>query len=154
MADEKDAAAQAAPTGHAPDMAEKHDGLEGADGQPPKPQKTDTGGSKKKGPEGGFDDTPVPRAPPGYTVKFTFHRANNLPLADINTLSADPFIMAQLTTALPTRHKEDPPLGIRTPTVRQNTNPVWNCEWIVANVPSSGFRLKCRIYDEDPADHD
>lgn len=121
---------------------------------PPKPKKTGTGGSKKKDPEGGFDDTPIPRAPPGYTVKFTFHRANNLPLADINTLSADPFIMAELSTGLPTRHKEDPPLRIRTPTVRQNTNPVWNCEWIVANVPASGFKLKCRIYDEDPADHD
>ncbi|KAL5121848.1 hypothetical protein ACEQ8H_000063 [Pleosporales sp. CAS-2024a] len=118
------------------------------------PQKPSTGGSKKKGPEGGFDDTPVPRAPPGYTVRFTFHRAHNLPLADINTLSADPFIVAELTTALPKRHQEDPPLVLRTPTVRQNTNPVWDCEWVVANVPASGFTLKCRIYDEDPADHD
>jgi hypothetical protein len=141
--------------GHATDAQnEKHDSPVGANQEPPKPQKTDTGGSKKKGPEGGFDDTPVPRAPPGYTVKFTFHRANNLPLADINTLSADPFIMAELTTNLPKRHQEDPPLMLRTPTVRQNTNPVWNCEWIVANVPASGFKLKCRIYDEDPADHD
>lgn len=132
-----------------------HDDLDGTGGGlPPTPRKTDTGGSKKKGPEGGFDETPIPRAPPGWTVKFTFHGASNLPLADINTLSADPFIIAQLTTALPTRHKEDPPLRMRTPTVRQNTNPQWNCEWIVANVPSSGFRLKCRIYDEDPADHD
>jgi hypothetical protein len=94
------------------------------------------------------------REQPGYTVKFTFHRANNLPLADINTLSADPFILAELTTALPNRHKEDPPLTLRTRTVRQNTDPVWNQEWIVANVPATGFRLKCRIYDEDPADHD
>lgn len=143
-----------AQNGHAPAVDEKNSALDGAGSEPSKPQKTNTGGSKKKGPEGGFDDTPIPRAPPGWTVKFTFHRANNLPLADINTLSADPFIMAQLTTALPTRHKEDPPLMIRTPTIRQNTNPVWNCEWIVANVPSSGFKLKCRIYDEDPADHD
>jgi hypothetical protein len=57
-------------------------------------------------------------------------------------------------TALPNRHKEDPPLTLRTRTVRQNTNPEWNQEWIVANVPATGFRLKCRIYDEDPADHD
>jgi hypothetical protein len=94
------------------------------------------------------------RRQPGYTVKFTFHRANNLPLADINTLSADPFILAQLYTALPTRHKEDPPMTLRTRTVRQCTDPEWNQEWIVANVPATGFRLKCRIYDEDPADHD
>ena len=98
--------------------------------------------------------TVAERTQPGYTVKFTFHRAHNLPLADINTLSADPFILAELMTALPNRHKEDPPLTLRTRTVRQNTNPEWNQEWIVANVPSSGFKLKCRIYDEDPADHD
>jgi hypothetical protein len=157
MADEKDSTPGEVPNGNAPAVQdEKHENGVGANHeQPPKPpQKTDTGGSKKKGPEGGFDDTPIPRAPPGYTVKFTFHRANNLPLADINTLSADPFIMAELTTDLPTRHHEDPPLTMRTPTVRQNTNPVWNCEWIVANVPATGFKLKCRIYDEDPADHD
>jgi hypothetical protein len=157
MADEKDSTPGEVPNGNAPAAQdEKHENGVGANHeQPPKPpQKTDTGGSKKKGPEGGFDDTPIPRAPPGYTVKFTFHRANNLPLADINTLSADPFIMAELTTDLPTRHHEDPPLTMRTPTVRQNTNPEWNCEWIVANVPATGFKLKCRIYDEDPADHD
>ncbi|EAT88978.2 hypothetical protein SNOG_03773 [Parastagonospora nodorum SN15] len=125
MAAEKDSRMQ---NGHATAAQdEKHDSPVGANQEPPKPQKTNTGGSKKKGPEGGFDDTPIPRAPPGYTVKFTFHRANNLPLADINTLSADPFIMAELTTNLPKRHQEDPPLVLRTPTVRQNTNPVWNC---------------------------
>jgi hypothetical protein len=119
--------------------------------KPPKPGKTM---SSKKGPAGGFDDTPVPRAPPGCTVKITFHRATNLPLADINTLSADPFIIAEIETALPPRHKIDPPLTLRTPTVRESTNPEWNVEWIVANIPASGFRMKCRIFDEDPADHD
>lgn len=69
-------------------------------------------------------------------------------------VSADPFILAELQTGLPTRHKEDPPLTLRTRTVRRNTDPVWNQEWIVANVPAHGFMLKCRIYDEDPADHD
>jgi hypothetical protein len=142
MADEKETPPARAPAG------------DGAGGELPQPVKTLTSSSKKKGPEGGFDDTPIPRAPLGYTVKFTFHRANNLPLADINTLSADPFIVAVLDTGLPTRHKEDPELTLRTPTIRQNTNPVWDCEWIVANVPATGFKLKCRIYDEDPADHD
>lgn len=117
----------------------------------PKPLKS---ASTKKGPAGGFDDTPIPRAPPGWTVKITFHRATHLPLADINTLSADPFIVAELDPGLPTRHKIDPPLNLRTPTVRQSTDPEWNVEWIVANIPDSGFRMKCRIYDEDPADHD
>jgi hypothetical protein len=154
MAEEKDSRPENMPNGHAPATSEKPPSTAGASEELPKPQKTSTSDSKKKGPAGGFDDTPIPRAPPGYTVKFTFHRANNLPLADINTLSADPFIEAVLDTGLPTRHHEDPPLTMRTPTVRQNTNPVWNCEWIVANVPASGFKLKCRIYDEDPADHD
>ena len=147
------ASANTANTANAP--ARPGRGAGGGGPAPAPPQKTDTTASKKeKGPEGGYDDTPIPRVPPGYTVKFTFHRANNLPLADINTLSADPFILAELTTALPPRHKEDPPLTLRTRTVRQNTDPEWHQEWIVANVPASGFRLKCRIYDEDPADHD
>jgi hypothetical protein len=43
---------------------------------------------------------------------------------------------------------------LRTTTIHKNVNPVWNTHWIVAGIPSSGFRLKCRLYDEDPADHD
>ncbi|KAL5433427.1 hypothetical protein PMIN06_011705 [Paraphaeosphaeria minitans] len=155
MAEKKDApqselANGTASNGNAPGTTEKHD-----EKNPPVPlkQKTRTD-SSKKGPAGGFDDTPLPRAPPGYTIKITLHRAGNLPLADINTLSADPYVIAELQTSLPTRHKEDPPLQRRTATIRQQTDPVWNAEWIVANVPASGFRLKCRLYDEDPADHD
>ena len=107
-----------------------------------------------KNPAGGFDDTPIPRAPPGYTVKFTFHRADKLPMADINSMSSDPYIMATLYTDLPTRHRQDPAMRFRTTTIRRNCDPVWNEYWIVANVPASGFYLKARIYDEDPADHD
>lgn len=105
-------------------------------------------------PAGGLDKTPIPRAPPGYTVKFIFHRATNLPMADINTLSSDPYVRATLRTKLPTRHKQDSDIQFRTPTIRRNTNPTWNAEWIVANVPSSGFELKARLYDEDPVDYD
>ena len=112
------------------------------------------GGDKKKGPAGGFDNTTIPSAPPGYTVKITFHRATNLPFADVNTLSSDPYILAQLNTRLPTRHKQDPRMRFRTTTQRRNVNPEWNEDWIVANVPADGFELKCRLYDEDPADHD
>lgn len=124
--------------------------------QPGKAQKQDTGDTTKstKGPPGGYDSTPLPEAPPGYTLKITFHKADNLPYADLGTLSADPYIIAVLKTSLAQRHKEDPYLKLRTPTVHRNTNPVWNAEWIVANVPPSGFYLKCRLYDEDPADHD
>ena len=105
-------------------------------------------------PAGGFDDTSIPRAPPGFTLKFTFHRASKLPMADINSMSSDPYVLATLSTSLQTRHKQDPPMRFRTPTIRRSCDPVWNSEWIVANVPGDGFRLKARIYDEDPADHD
>lgn len=109
---------------------------------------------QKKGPSGGFDSTPVPTRAPGYTVKITIHRATNLPMGDINTLSSDPYVLAQINADVPTRHKEDPPLRFRTPTVRRNCNPEWNEEWIVANVRAAGFTLKLRVYDEDPADKD
>lgn len=109
---------------------------------------------KDKPPAGGYDQTPIPNAPRGFTLKFTFHRATSLPMADINSLSSDPYILAQLNTDLPTRHKQDPHMRFRTPTIHKSTEPVWNCEWVVANVPASGFALKARIYDEDPADHD
>ena len=109
---------------------------------------------KEKGPNGGFDATQIPHASLGYTLKFTFHRAVHLPFSDFNSLSSDPYLVAQLNTSLPRRHKEDPRLRWRTTTIRRNTNPAWEEEWIVANVPASGFALKCRIYDEDPADHD
>ena len=108
----------------------------------------------EKDPAGGFDDTPVPSAPPGYTLKFTFHRANDLPFADFNSLSSDPYVVATLYTKMATRHKQDPNLEYRTTTIRRSVDPVWEQVWIVANVPSTGFALKARIYDEDPADHD
>lgn len=105
-------------------------------------------------PAGGFDATPIPRAPPGYTVKFTFHRGQDLPVADFGSFSSDPYVYAQLQVDLPRRHKQDPVTSFRTPTVHKEMNPIWNCEWTVANVPASGFLLKAYVYDEDPADHD
>lgn len=105
-------------------------------------------------PAGGFDSTPFPHAPPGYTLKFTFHRGINLPCADFGSFSSDPYVVAQLNVALPPRHKQDPGFCFRTPTVRKNRDPVWESEWVVANVPASGFTLKCTVFDEDAADHD
>ena len=142
--------------------AEKHNmsaPQSGSSQEPEQPKKEeskeqDMRKKDEKQPAGGYDSTPIPRAPPGWTIKITFHRATNLPMADMNTMSSDPYIMAQMNTELPFRHKEDPPLRLRTPTVRKDCNPEWNCEWIIANVPSSGFKLKARVYDEDPSDHD
>lgn len=108
----------------------------------------------KANPPGGYDATPFPEFPPGYTVRFVFHRAENLPAADLTTQSADPFLKATLTAPVPKRHKEDSPLVKRTRTIRTTTSPVWDEEWIVANVPADGFKLKCRLYDEDYPDHD
>jgi len=107
-----------------------------------------------KQPAGGYDAIGLPRVAPGYTVRFTFHKAANLPAADINTMSSDPYVVAELQTDIKPRHKQDPPLTWRTRTIRRNLNPEWNTDWIVANVPASGFKMKCRVYDEDPADHD
>ncbi|KAM0721919.1 hypothetical protein Q7P37_002844 [Cladosporium fusiforme] len=89
--------------------------------------------------------------PPGG---ITIHRATNLPMADINSLSSDPYVLAECKTDNPMRHKEDPPLRYRTPTIRRNTDPEWNADWIVANAPAQGFKLKLRVYDEDPANKD
>lgn len=110
---------------------------------------------KMANPPGGYDSTPVPSALDGYVVKFTFIRAENLPIADLETASSDPFLIATLTShGIRQRHKEDPLMQLRTRTIHKNTDPVWNQEWIVAGVPSSGFKLKCRIYDEDTNDSD
>ncbi|KAK4124345.1 hypothetical protein N657DRAFT_655620 [Parathielavia appendiculata] len=108
----------------------------------------------KSKPPGGFDPTPLPDAPPGYTLKFTFHRAENLPVGDLHLTSSDPFLKATLIAAVPRRHKEDPLLTRRTRTLRKTTEPAWEEDWVVANVPASGFTLKCRLYDEDWPDHD
>ncbi|KAK3321957.1 hypothetical protein B0H66DRAFT_473069 [Apodospora peruviana] len=110
--------------------------------------------TNKTKPAGGYDPIPLPDAPQGYTVKFIFHRATNLPVADMHTHAADPFLQATLTADVPKRHNEDPLLIHRTPTIRKTTEPEWENEWIVANVPASGFTLKCRLYDEDWPDHD
>ncbi|KAI6777713.1 uncharacterized protein J7T54_007607 [Emericellopsis cladophorae] len=106
----------------------------------------------RKGPPGGFDDTPLPDAPQAYTVRFTFEYAKNLPPSDFRTASSDPFLTATLRGTQPKRHKEDPDLVYRTRTLRRTTEPEWKSEWTVANVPPGGFSLKCRMYDEDYPD--
>lgn len=108
----------------------------------------------KANPPGGYDATPFPEFPPGWTVKFVFHKAENLPAADLTTQAADPYVKATLTAPIPRRHKEDEPLVKRTRTIRNTVAPEWEEEWIVANVPAAGFKLKCRLYDEDYPDHD
>ena len=77
-------------------------------------------GKQDKEPRGGYDPTPVPKQNyDGYTCKFIFHRATNLPLADINTLSSDPYLFAILETEVPRRHKVNEPPVWRSTTIRQ-----------------------------------
>lgn len=116
--------------------------------------KTQPQQQEHKGPPGGYDATPVPHREPGYDVRITFNRATKLPIADLPTLSSDPYIHAELTTDLPVRHKEDPKLRFRTRTLFSTTDPEWNESWTIANIPASGFKLKARIYDEDRGDAD
>ena len=124
------------------------------DAEKSKDENADSEKKDNNNPPGGYDSTPIPYQPGGYTVKITIHRATNLPMADINSLSSDPYVLAECKTDGPMRHKEDPPLQFRTPTIRRNTDPEWNAEWIVANAPAGGFKLKLRVYDEDPANKD
>lgn len=119
-----------------------------------KAQKYTNRNGDQSGPAGGFDDSKVPDAPPGYTLRITFHRAENLPFSDFPSFSTDPYIHATFKTALAKRHKQDPDLFLRTPTIHKNVNPTWETQWVIAHVPASGFFLKCRLYDEDPNDHD
>ncbi|CAK7567529.1 MAG: hypothetical protein SEPTF4163_005494 [Sporothrix epigloea] len=107
-------------------------------------------------PPGGYDDTPLPPAHnPTYTVKFTFHRASFLPVADLSNTSSDPFIRATLTVpGVGKRHDQDPAMIYRTNTKHKTTEPSWEEEWVVSGVPEGPFKLKCRIYDEDTTDHD
>jgi hypothetical protein len=127
-------------------------GNESKDGQ--QQSSASSSSDKEKKPSGGFDSTPLPDCPRGYTVKITIHRATNLPVADLNGFSSDPYCLSQINCDTPNRHKEDPNLRWRTATVRKSTEPEWNEEWIVANIPASGFKLKVRVYDEDAADAD
>ena len=106
-------------------------------------------------PKGGHDPTPMPKTDgPTYTLEFTFHQALNLPISDIPAGTSDPYILAQLETSLPSRHEQDPKLRFRTQTIHRTVEPKWESRWVVAGIPSSGFDLKVRIYDEDVDDHD
>ena len=109
----------------------------------------------KDEPAGGHDKTPLKPTPGDtYTVKITIHSALNLPVSDFPGMSSDPYILSQMNVPLTPRHKEDPRLRFRSNTLRKTLEPEWNAEWVVAGVPASGFKLKTRIYDEDPGNHD
>ncbi|KAK7031582.1 C2 domain-containing protein [Favolaschia claudopus] len=81
--------------------------------------------------------------PPTYTVQITFDYAKNLPVADLASLSSDPYILASVEVP------DVEALTCRTPTIQQTRDPTWNCTWFIAGVPEQGFKLKMVVYDED-----
>jgi hypothetical protein len=88
-----------------------------------------------------------------HTVRIVFHSASQLPVADLLNVSCDPYLKASVT--LPFLPKQEQPgLTWRTPTIHNTRDPTWDNHWIISGVPSSGFRLKIRAYDEDICGHD
>jgi Ca2+-dependent lipid-binding protein len=84
-----------------------------------------------------------------YTVEITFHSACNLPVADIHTLAGDPYLHAFIHVRDYANPPDEPPLAWRIPTASRTRNPEWNCKWVVAGIPNSGFLLKIKAVDED-----
>lgn len=97
-------------------------------------------------PAGGYDPTPLhPSGQTSYVVRFTFHRATNLPMSDIQGLASDPYLMVKLETpSLPKRHAGDPDLLFRTRTKHCTTDPVWADHWIVGGIPEAGIELSIK----------
>lgn len=106
-------------------------------------------------------------------IKITVHEAHNLIASDLVNFNSDPFITLKLRTEYtrlqeeklqkqedeqsegPRKLEDDTALTWRTPTVQNNKkNPVWNCDWEVANIPASGFELEMIVWDEDAHIHE
>lgn len=89
-----------------------------------------------------------------YTCKITFLKVDNVPVADFNDLSCDPYIQATLSQD-PTGDPSNPQyLTYRTRTCRRTLHPEFNEQWIVGGIPESGFLLSCKLRDEDPGNYD
>ncbi|THH11170.1 hypothetical protein EW145_g837 [Phellinidium pouzarii] len=89
-----------------------------------------------------------------YSVLFTIHRAQNVPIADFHDLSADPYVRAHIVAPNRPRSPSEPPLRWRTPTVHITRDPVWEDTWLVGGLPSDGFLLELSVIDEDVKDRD
>ncbi|KAF8597345.1 hypothetical protein BDV93DRAFT_499691 [Ceratobasidium sp. AG-I] len=92
-----------------------------------------------------------------YDVLITFHSAHFLPVADVPSLSADPYILASLHVPSYANHEEPgpPTLLFRTRTLRRTRDPDWGAEvWRVGGVPGAGFALRVGVRDEDAGKKD
>jgi hypothetical protein len=89
-----------------------------------------------------------------YTCKITFLKVCNVPVADLNDLSCDPYLEVTLSEDPPKDTSDPQYLTYRTRTCRRNLNPEFNEQWIVAGIPGSGFLLSIKLRDEDPGNVD
>jgi hypothetical protein len=89
-----------------------------------------------------------------YTCKITFLKVCNVPVADLNDLSCDPYLEVTLSEDPPKDTSDPQYLTYRTRTCRRNLNPEFNEQWIVAGIPESGFLLSIKLRDEDPGNVD
>ncbi|KAG8732006.1 hypothetical protein FRC12_019478, partial [Ceratobasidium sp. 428] len=92
-----------------------------------------------------------------YDIQITIHSAHALPVSDVPSLSADPYILASLR--VPEYREKDepgpPPLLFRTKTIHRTRDPDWENEvWRVGGIPGSGFALRIGVRDEDAGKQD
>ncbi|CAE7059242.1 unnamed protein product [Rhizoctonia solani] len=87
-----------------------------------------------------------------YDLEITFHSAHALPVSDVPSLSADPYILASLRVPSYAGREDPgpPPLTFRTRTIHRNRNPDWGSEvWRVGGIPGAGCVLRIAVRDED-----
>lgn len=89
-----------------------------------------------------------------YTVLITIHSATNVPIADMSSLSADPYVRARIEAPSRPQPADEPLLEWRTPTARCTREPGWNDAWLVGGLPHDGFNLELAVIDEDVNDRD
>jgi hypothetical protein len=92
-----------------------------------------------------------------YDVQITFHSAHSIPVSDIPSLSADPYILASLRVPSYAANGEPgpPPLLFRTKTIHRTRDPDWgDAVWRIGGVPGAGFALRVGLRDEDAGKKD
>ncbi|KAI0088095.1 hypothetical protein BDY19DRAFT_951999 [Irpex rosettiformis] len=89
-----------------------------------------------------------------YTCKVTFLKVDDVPVADLNDLSCDPYLQVTLSEDPPRDPSHPQLLKYRTRTCRRTLNPQFNEHWIVGGIPESGFLLSLELRDEDPGNYD
>ncbi|KAF8695599.1 C2 protein, partial [Rhizoctonia solani] len=92
-----------------------------------------------------------------YDLEITFHSARSLPISDIPSFSADPYILASVRVPSYAGREDPgpPPLLFRTRTIHGTRDPEWGNEvWRIGGIPGAGFVLRVAIRDEDAGKKD